>query len=52
MNYFGLVYKEYIYFVEDKALIGTYADMIAAQMLAELLAFQLESEEGEQDGSN
>lgn len=52
MNYYGMIFEKHIYFVEDPDLVETYAHMIASQMLGELLAFQLESEEGEQDDNN
>lgn len=52
MKYYGMIYEKHIYFVEDPELLETYADMIASQMLGELLAFQLEQEEEESNDNN
>jgi hypothetical protein len=43
--YYGMVYVNYMYFVENEELIGTYADMIAAGILNELLQYQVQEED-------
>lgn len=52
MNYFGMVFEKHCYFIADKEeLLQTYADMIMAQMLSELLAYQIQ-DEGDQDDNS